>query len=307
MLLVITNSISNHKILPQVTNMSSITTKPVGTFSNGTSDSWSNYDGVKGNTDYPALSEDSPLDFATKFKQCWDNMQHRPLNTILPASKNLFFHGLKADKPVCQKRRVPTTEVSVQTMNTAIPRIPEASRTHPIPWGLDTYAPSPLTIPNITPDHRCNSKKRKFEDDPALEDNICIQSKRPKLDDQDTDYLGKIFDYLKSPVFEKENLEVNVAVNEEGATEIPTQCEYEGFVEIFPSNIGVRSVATSTMHVPILRRPSQYLRQHDWAHTAMQFLSKKDRQDKRGPSLGTWEDKDKRMVDAIHGYYSREK
>ena len=102
---------------------------------------------------YSSLSQrDSPSDFASKLRQCWDTVTANPLYPSM-------IH-----ETVFKKPKVQTSEAGVETISTSIHHFPIASRTHHVPWGLDTDDPSPLTIHNITADHRYKSNKRKFEE-----------------------------------------------------------------------------------------------------------------------------------------------
>ena len=102
---------------------------------------------------YSSLSRrDSPSDFASKLRQCLDTVTANPLfPSMIPET-------------VFKKPKVQTSEAGVETISTSIHHFPIASRTHHVPWGLDTDDPSPLTIHNITADHRYKSNKRKFEE-----------------------------------------------------------------------------------------------------------------------------------------------
>ena len=75
---------------------------------------------------------------------------------------------------------IQTADVGVQTISTAITRFPEPSRSHVVPWGLDTEEPSPLTFQNNIIDHIYNNKMRKLEDP----DSTCPPRKKPALDEE---------------------------------------------------------------------------------------------------------------------------
>ena len=81
--------------------------------------------------------------------------------------------------------------------------------------------------------------------------------------------------------------------------------EYEGCVEVDHCNFEVQNVATNSMHIPMRKGKSQCMRSKAWSHAARQFLSEKDRVDKRGPKQGTQEDRTNRMVNNILAYYCR--
>ena len=298
---VISVDISNHSLLPQLTNMTSVATS-VQTIS---SSDWmllsgghlSNYasnkhdvqvDGFYGkdlvfqdvdddisnedfdyepihasildipfqsvwSTDFPSLSQrDSPVEFASKFKQTWDTIKCSPLENILPPYKGLFFHSMTTNETFFKKPPVSTAEVGVQTMTTSIPRFPVACRSHPVPWGLDTDEPSPLTVHSITIDHSYKGNKRKLEDSTTWRDSTWPPKKRLALDDQDYEFLNNLFgDFLKSTSNKDEYSEDYVAINEEGVTESPLPCEYDDVVKVDNINLSTRSVSTNTLHVPM--------------------------------------------------------
>ena len=162
-------------------------------------------------------------------------------------------------KTVYEKPKVQTSEVGVQTMSTSIHSFTVACHTHPVPWGLDTDEPSPITTHNITADHSYNSNKQKFEDN-YWSDIAWPPKKKHCLALDDLEFLNNIFIFLKSPTDIDDYSEDYVSINEEGVVPSPTSCEYEGFAEVDRSNYGIQSVATNTMHVPVRQRSSHLTR-----------------------------------------------
>ena len=172
---------------------------------------------------------------------------------------------------------VPTAEVGVQTMTTAINRFPVPSRTHPVPWGLNTDKSSPLNITKsiVNKNNRC--KKRKLEDILTRQDYNWPPRKKAALEDE------------------------YVSVKDEDIKEIPSQLN--AFVQVSPVENGVRSIGTNTLHIPFRRNPSQFVRHKVWERAAKQFLCDEDHDDKR--SHITRKDTIKRIADDILGYYCR--
>ena len=157
-----------------------------------------------------------------------------PLSTIM----NSVDTTSSSDWIILDSTCVSKVDVGVQTMPTAIARLPVPSLTHPVPWGLGTDEASPLPT-------------------------------------------------SKSIV--------------KSVSESSTQ--YEGFIEVFPSNIGVQSVSTNTIHVPMRRASPQSVRHKDWTKAAKEFLSEEDRVD--NDRLRTREERIKRVADDITDYYRR--
>lgn len=221
--------------------------------------------------DFPTLSEKNPSsNFASNSNQISDY------------SESVFTN-----------LSVLTADVGVQTMSTALHRFPEACHSLPIPWGLNTDKPSPLTSYRYTTACITDSKSKKRK----LENSTWPSNKRPAYEDQDTFKLNEILGYLKSPHLNKPN--------EESMVTYPKQSEYEGKlnVVIYPS--GSRCIATNTQHIPMRQGPPHLRRQKVWRRTAKQYLSKEDQVSKRGPRQGSQEDKTRRMVDEIMYYYCR--
>ena len=260
-------------------------------------------------TDYSSLSQrDSPSDCASNFKHSWESVTASPLDTIImPYNLSLynpaFFPGM-IHKPVSKTPKVQTSEVGVQTMTTSIHTFPIACRTHPVPWGLETDEPSPLTTHNITAHQRYRSNKRKCEDDDWAH-ATWPPTKKLCLALGDQEFLNNLFSFLKSPIDIYEYSEDYVTINEEGVVPPSTACEYEGFVEVHRSKYGTKSVATNTMHVPVSQGSSHLTRYRAWSHAAKQYLSDEDRVDKRGPRQGSYENRAQRMVHEIMSYYCR--
>ena len=336
---VISVDISNHSLLPQLTNMTSLATSSQTISSSDwmqdvelggvygkdlvfqdvdediSNDNF-DYEPIRvsildipsqsvWSTDCLSLSQrDSPFEFASKFKQTWDTITCSPLENILPPYKGVFFHGMTRNESFFKKPPVSTAEVGVQTMTTSIHRFPVPCRSHPVPWGLDTDEPSPLTVHSITIDHSYNGNKRKLEDSTTWKDSTWPPKKRQALDDQDYEFLNNLFgDFLKSTSDKDEYSEDNATINEEGVTESPIPCENDDVVKVDNINLSSRTVSTNTMHVPMRKGPSQCKRSKAWAHAAKQFLSVEDQQDKRGPRQGTQNDKTNRMINKINAYY----
>ena len=254
--------------------------------------------------DYSSLSQqDSPSDFASKFKQSWNDVQANPLDDILTSQSLTNYTA--AFLPVCmpeavfKKPKVHTSEAGIQTMTTSIQTLPVVCCTHPVPWGLDTDEPSPLTTHNLTVDHGKKSSKRK------LEDHAWSPKKKPSLALDDQEFLDEMFSFLKSPIVLFDYSDNHAAINEEGVIPYSTTCEYEGLVEVERSSYGSRSVATNTMHVPLRQGSSRPTRYRAWCHAAKQYLSVEDQVDKRGPRIGSREERTKRMENEILAYYCR--
>ena len=168
---------------------------------------------------------------------------------------------------------VPTAEVGVQTLPISINRFPVPSRTHPVPWGVNTDISSSLIISKSFANHNFRGKKRKLED--ALTSQDCNYPPRKKA-----------------------------ALENEDIIETPTtQCE--GFVQVPSSENRVRSIGTNTLHIPFRRIPSPIVRHKDWEHAAKKFLCKDDRKDKTRHF--TRKDTIKKIVDDILGYYCRKR
>ena len=152
---------------------------------------------------------------------------------MLPAYKSLLFYGQTTSQPIYKKKRVTKYE---------FPRVPRSiishpqscSSSHPRPLRRLTYKPSPLTILNNTVKQ---SKKRKFEESSSSRDSSWPPGKRYAPEYQDSDGM-KISDHY-------------IFSDEEAVTESPTHSSYEGLVKDSYRNIGFRSVATNTMHVPV--------------------------------------------------------
>ena len=205
---------------------------------------------------------------------------------IVPSSDWMHIHAVLFPKmipeTVFKKPKVQTSEVGVQTMSTSIHYFPVACCTLPVPWGLDTDEPSPLTTQNITADHSYKSNKRKFEDSSCSDVSWPPKKKHCQaLDDQE--FLNNIFCFLKSPTNIDDYSDDYVPINDEGVVPSPSTCKYEGFVEVDRSNYGFRSVATNTRHVPMRQVTSHLTRQMAWRHAAKQYLSDEDCVEKRGP------------------------
>ena len=199
-------------------------------------------------------------------------------------TKNSIYdieQGYDASSDIKTLSNAPTADVGVQTVPTSISRFPVDCHSHVVSWGLGTDQPSPLAVHNITVDHSYNHNKRTLEDMTSLEYSTCPPTKIPALEDQD---------YINPDVI---------------VTETPVRCEYEGVVDADISNIGIRSIATNTMHVPIQRAPTKCIRSNAWSQAAKQYLSVKDRADKRGPRKGTQKQKTQRMNKAMTAYYCR--
>ena len=130
-------------------------------------------------------------------------------------------------------------------MTTAIHRFPDPSRTHFVPWGLDTEEPSPLTNCKGSGKHSFNYKNWKLKHSKS----IYLPKKK----------LSNLFGFLQSPEY------------------------LEGVVEVGHRDFESRSVATNTIHVPIRRRQPHCSRSMVWSHAAKQFLNEEDRSDKQGP------------------------
>ena len=193
---------------------------------------------------------------------------------------------------------LPSNDIGVQTMTTAIPRFPVDCRSHFVPWGLDTYGPSPLTLQKNKVDYSYNDKKRKREDS----DSAFPPNKRLASDNED----HVVFDSLISPINNDGYPEECHTVKEEDIVRSSIPCPYEGVVDDGISSIGCRSISTNTNHVPMRRAPPKYYRSEDWSHTAMLFLSEEDRVDKR-PSHGSEKDRTKRLENKILDYYCRQR
>ena len=215
--------------------------------------------------------------------------------------EDLFEDSMPTVELVFQRPHIFTVDVGVQTMPTSIPRFPVACRSHPVPCGLDTESDSPLTVHDITADHSYNGNKRKLEDSNDLcEYSTLPTRKRLALGDQDPFHLNNLFDFLKFKINNMGNSNSYVVeINEVGVGE--SQMD-EGFVEVACSNFDIRSIATNTMHVPLRIGLTQCSRYKVWSHTAKQFLSEKDRVDKRGPKQ---DGRINRMANLILDYYCR--
>ena len=212
-------------------------------------------------------------------------------DAIKCSTSGMLLPGTIADEPVVKKPYVSTVDVGVQTGTTAIPRKPVEGRSFIVSWGLDTRAPSPLTI-----NHTNNNKKRKREES----DSSLPPKKRPAHEDQEH-ALG---DVPKTPIYNDEYQEDYNDINEEELSGSIITCPYEGVVEVSISNNGSRSISTNTIHVPKRRGPVKYYRYDDWCHTALLHLSREDRLDK-SLSLGPERYRTKRMKKVISSYRKR--
>ena len=157
--------------------------------------------------------------------------------TTLPLYKGLFFNGMYNEEPFFKKPHVYTYEFGVQTDPIAIPRIPESIFSHPQKRLRLTNKPSPLTLPNNTAQNTYKTKKRKLKDISAYRDCTWPPNKMPVCKDQEYDTMNNLNYYISS--------------DNEDVAEFSCDEEEEGIVEVSVSNIGVRSVGTNTMHVPV--------------------------------------------------------
>ena len=158
-------------------------------------------------------------------------------DTTLPLYKGLFFNGMYNEEPFFKKPHVYTYEFGVQTDPIAIPRIPESIFSHPQKRLRLTNKPSPLTLPNNTAQNTYKTKKHKLKDISAYRDCTWPPNKRPACEDQEYDTMN--------------NLDYYISSDDEDVAEFSCDEEEEGIVEVSVSNIGVRSVGTNTMHVPV--------------------------------------------------------
>lgn len=211
-----------------------------------------------------------------------------------PSALRGDFPSLSGKNPLSNvESSVLTADVGVQTMPTALHRFPEACHSLPIPWGLGTDRPSPLTSYRYTTACITESKPMKRK----LEDSTWPSNKRPAYEDEDQFKLNDILGYLKSPILNKPN--------EESMVIYPIQSQFEGDLNVVHYPSGSSCIATNTQHIPMRQGPPHLRRQKVWRRTAKKYLSKEDQVSKRGPRQGTHEDKTRRMVDEIMYYYCR--
>ena len=241
------------------------------------------------NSQSTSVETSSPFNWvvSNEWNSCIDETS---CDTIECSTSGMLLPGTIADEPVVKKPYVLTVDVGVQTGTTAIPRKPVEGRSFIVSWGLDTRAPSPLTInPTI------NNKKRKREDS----DSSLPPKKRPAHEDQ-----VNALDVPKTPIYNDEYQEDYDDINEEELSGSMITCPYEGVVEVSINNNGSRSISTNTIHVPKRRGPVVYYRYDDWCNTALLHLSREDRLDK-SLRVGPERYLTKRMKKEISAYCKR--
>ena len=168
--------------------------------------------------------------------------------TTLPLYKGLFFNGMYNEEPFFKKPHVYTYEFGVQTDPIAIPRIPESIFSHPQKRLRLTNKPSPLTLPNNTAQNTYKTKKRKLKEISAYRDCTWPPKKRPACEDQDQEY--DTMNYLDYYISSDEEDVAEFSCDEDVA-EFPCDEEDEGIAKVSVSNIGVRSLGTNTVHIPV--------------------------------------------------------
>ena len=94
---------------------------------------------------------DSVSDF-DNFKERWNVLTASPLETCQVPQSHSNYYATNFKKP-----QVQMSDVGVQTMATSMLTFPIACRTQPVPWGLHTEEPSPLTTHNLTADQSYKS------------------------------------------------------------------------------------------------------------------------------------------------------
>ena len=180
-----------------------------------------------------------------------------------------FWHedwtDLYADESFIDISDVSNNDIGVQTTSISIARFPVDSNTHPIPWGLATDKPSPLTVP----DHM----KLK------LEDSLMFGGS-----DEDIEFLTNIFDFLKSSDRKYEDsllvsgskdsilpLKKRLAFDNEDFLYYISN-KYEGVVEVDLCNKLSRTVATNTIHIPDRIAEARRPRASIWRRSSKRFL-----------------------------------